>query len=1312
MTAVPPPDVVVVGGSTTTETATTTATESAFPAAAAPAVVEDDEDGSAAAAATTRGASAGGGGGGGAKVGPDLNATRGPLDKKLYRQIALPNGLRCLLVEDTLASRPDRAGDGDESDDESESDCEEQDEDASSSSSCEDGEDSSSAGGAGGLRDAAACLLVGVGSAYDPPTCHGLAHFLEHLLFMGSEKYPGENEYESFVSKKGGSDNAWTEWEYTTFQLSIPQDALWPALDRLAQFFVAPLFAKSSVERELKSIESEFLLNKNSDETRRQQLLCGTATPGHWMSKFAWGNIRSLRDIPARLGVDPMKELRKFYNQYYYAANMRLVLVGAYPLDVMQEKVTAMFSEVPALPRAQEADPASPPPLPLPINPDNLQAWDATYQSPLKDADCPFNRDGSLRKIYRIVPVKDRHRLSLTWTLPSVLPYWKSKPLNYIAHLMGHEAEGSLLSYLRSKSWATSCEIGNGDEGCETSSSHTLFTATYFLSEAGVAEWRHVVEATYQYIGMLRMHCRRGFPEWIFDELQRIDQLNYAYADEQDPEDLVEGLAECIAPHYNLPPERLLDGDSLLFEFNPDIIRIILDEYLLPSNARIDLTSSTFGRASDFPDFGIVAEGTEMLIPDLSVGKESVSDDGDSVPFDVSKAGPPQVEPMLGALFWCAEVPDAWIAEWNRLVEPHEPELPIRLPPQNPYIPSNLALKPLPENDAHHPLLDCSLKVCIPVGKTKQWFPATAIRYDRKKAALLLSYEDEGERWHSLDEDDHRSGGSTLDTNYQQQSNGHHHHRHHHHVRPGFEGTFDKKKVKFRVLSVGGGTRRFGDESDLDVEDGIAFPPVPLALSPSRLPREIFNTNVLKLWWLQDRNFHRPIADLRLQFLCSKANSTPLHRTCADLLQQLLVDALTEPAYLASVCDLSYSFSATDVGFTVSVNGFDDKLLDFFRSVMELFLSFAQIGSALPKSIKEERFAACVEVLQRSYKNSAMKAANLCSSLRVRALRPMAWSEHQKLQALQGLDVAAFSRTASSLFEGYAIEGLYHGNVDRSDADKAKDLILNMVGKAGKPGLPRKKYPPQSVFRIPTSGPSKPIPRIVAPSKDPAEPNTAVEVYFQIGKDNLRERVLIELLVHMMDEPFYDQLRTKDQLGYDVSCDVRWTFGIMGMIFCVVTNVKCADDVVERIERFLTDYRQELLAMSSDEYMEYPVGLVKQKFDMFNSLSEETNDYWGEIRDGRFEWQVWRDEAIALIDITKDDVLKAFDDWLMPSSSGSSNTRSVMIAQVIGTGEGQVSRGRPEVAQDQLGDFLDEEVDGFRSSCKNQTWGRVNSKLF
>jgi nardilysin len=254
--------------------------------------------------------------------GPDLSESKSPFDKKEYRQIILPNGLRVVLISDTMAMTQSYNNGGipmddddfdDEVDNQSDKESEMEDEEDD-----EESEDGSSPGSDHGLRNAAAAMVVGVGSMSDPPDCQGLAHFLEHLLFMGSKKYPEENAYDAFMSKHGGSDNAYTELEYTVYHFEIPQEYLNKALDMFAQFFTEPLMLESSVDRELNSIESEFQLVKNSDGSRMQHLMghtCGHSPAEHPFAKFSWGNRESLQEIPRRNNVDPMLELRKFYDQ-------------------------------------------------------------------------------------------------------------------------------------------------------------------------------------------------------------------------------------------------------------------------------------------------------------------------------------------------------------------------------------------------------------------------------------------------------------------------------------------------------------------------------------------------------------------------------------------------------------------------------------------------------------------------------------------------------------------------------------------------------------------------------------------------------------------------------------------------------------------------------------------------------------------------------------------------------------------------------------------------------------------------------------
>lgn len=555
--------------------------------------------------------------------GPDLNCSRTPLDKKNYRQIIIKkNGLKVVLISDTLAMIHQEkfeydSEESDDSDNEEEKDKEkdkdgskdkngkarDDDDDADDEEDDDDsqgGEEEGSSYEDDGVRKSAAAMVVGAGSFHDPPFAQGMAHFLEHMLFMGTTKYPVENQYDAFLSKNSGSDNAYTELEHTMYHMEVSQEKLFQALDMLSQFFISPLMLKDSVERELNAIESEFQLSKNSDECRLQQLLChdcslqgsdgttgsGSATSGahkkHPFARFSWGNIESLKNIPEKNGVDMMKELRKFYNRHYYAQNMALVVIGAYSLDELEKQVVESFSDVPALPRFDEDGDGKDDEFynSQTIQRQNVGTWDVTAHTPIIDLGMPFSQD-TLGRICRIIPVKDRHSLSITWQIPPQWKNWREKPCDFIAHLLGHEAAGSLLSALKAKSWVNECYAGVGCGGYENASSHALFCLNFTLSVDGVSHWVEIIRHVYIYIGMLRYYCESdgGLPIWMFEELRAIQQMSHHYEDEPTPIDLVEDIADCLTPYNCLPPERLLDGNALLFEYDADAIQVC--NYLL-----------------------------------------------------------------------------------------------------------------------------------------------------------------------------------------------------------------------------------------------------------------------------------------------------------------------------------------------------------------------------------------------------------------------------------------------------------------------------------------------------------------------------------------------------------------------------------------------------------------------------------------------------------------------------------------------------------------------------------------------------------
>jgi nardilysin len=293
----------------------------------------------------------------------------------------------------------------------------------------------------------AAALAVQTGSFNDPDEIQGLSHYLEHMIFMGSAKYPGENEYDAFVTSHGGSCNAFTEYEHTVYSFEIPQEYFFDALDIFANCFISPLLSSDSSDRELKAIESEFQLARTSDDARLEDMLCQLAHPSHLLHRFAWGNMESLKNEPLSRGIDVKSSLRQYFDRFYFPDNSQLVVTAPYSIQTILEGITSSFSA--------------------------WQGSSSSLVSPLQ-VQFPFP---STPYLLRNVPIEQRtHSLKIIWTIPPTLSDYRSKSHEYLSHLIGHEGSGSILSRLKDLNLAY--EITAGVSDIHSLSSRDILTSS------------------------------------------------------------------------------------------------------------------------------------------------------------------------------------------------------------------------------------------------------------------------------------------------------------------------------------------------------------------------------------------------------------------------------------------------------------------------------------------------------------------------------------------------------------------------------------------------------------------------------------------------------------------------------------------------------------------------------------------------------------------------------------------------------------------------------------------------------------------
>ncbi len=392
----------------------------------------------------------------------------------------------------------------------------------------------------------AASLSVGVGSFQNPQDRPGLAHFLEHMLFLGTEKYPEPGEYQAYISEHGGSHNAYTSMEETNYFFDVDANYLLPVLDRFSQFFVAPRLNQDYVDREQNAVESEYRLRIKEDNLREWDVLRELVNSDHPLSKFSVGNLDTLAD---RQG-DPVREdLLAFYQHYYSANLMNLVVLGRENLDSLQRAVESRFAAVPNRNVIIEEKPV-----------------------PLFKQQLPLS--------VMIKPVQEKRELFLLFPTPPIRAYWRTKPLDYLGHLLGNEEQGTLLMSLKSRGLAESLSAGTVYD----SRVGAAFGISISLTAEGAQKTDQIEQQVFAWLELVKS---RGIASWRYRELTNLGEIAFSFAEKKDPVTYVRQLSSSL---HELPPAEVLRSPSSFYDFDAAVIEAFAD-YLTADNALITLVS-------------------------------------------------------------------------------------------------------------------------------------------------------------------------------------------------------------------------------------------------------------------------------------------------------------------------------------------------------------------------------------------------------------------------------------------------------------------------------------------------------------------------------------------------------------------------------------------------------------------------------------------------------------------------------------------------------------------------------------------------
>lgn len=336
---------------------------------------------------------------------------------------------------------------------------------------------------------ASAALSVNVGSMDDPEGREGLAHFLEHMLFLGTEPFPEPDEYQQFIKQNGGSHNAFTSYAQTTYFFDVDNEQLSGALERFAPFFISPTFNEAYVDREKNAVHAEYSANLKEDGRRIFSAQKMAMNPEFTFSNFSTGNLDTLSD---RDDSKIRDELISFYKTHYSSDRMTLVIAGDYELDQLGNKARNLFSDIPKR--------------------------DVHFERP----DVPVFVPEQLPLDMHIKPVKEIRELRFTFPLPEIISQYQHKPVQLLSNLIGHEGDGSILALLKKKGWAESLSAGRS---LSTRHASTMVVGIG-LTKSGLLHQEEITSILMEYIDLIRTN---GIPEYIKEEQKMLNEMTFRF---------------------------------------------------------------------------------------------------------------------------------------------------------------------------------------------------------------------------------------------------------------------------------------------------------------------------------------------------------------------------------------------------------------------------------------------------------------------------------------------------------------------------------------------------------------------------------------------------------------------------------------------------------------------------------------------------------------------------------------------------------------------------------------------------------------
>lgn len=398
-----------------------------------------------------------------------------------------------------------------------------------------------------GVQLATIATAVAVGQYSDPAEFLGLAHLTEHAVFLGTKKYPEETGFDEFLSRHGGQTNAYTATDATVYYAQLAPDAFEEGLDRLSDFFHAPLMNISSVWDEVRAVVSEHSNNRHDSFWTMDRMMLSMASPQNPMHSFHTGDHETL-EAHGKKELD--RAIHRFYEQNYCPSRTKVVTLSSEPLKKQLELIARTFGSIPKPETGCSATPAAFSKVEA-FQAESLGHWVRVQGTPLEP------------ELWMVFPLPSSERGASR----------RTKPFRHLARALSYEGQDSLV-YALSNVYGLTNSFAPKMESTPTG---TVVWLEARLTQKGFDNIGSVMGVVFAYLAKIR--CQ-GVTGADLEALADDAKLRWEWGDPDDAEAATQSFAEDMT---RVPPDELLGAGELIEEPSEEAVRRYL-EHLVPAN--------------------------------------------------------------------------------------------------------------------------------------------------------------------------------------------------------------------------------------------------------------------------------------------------------------------------------------------------------------------------------------------------------------------------------------------------------------------------------------------------------------------------------------------------------------------------------------------------------------------------------------------------------------------------------------------------------------------------------------------------------